>query len=51
MNYRVTSELELVLKVRACFPKETYASHAILKFPVPKLTSNVHTELPKVIYI
>jgi len=42
-----TYKLELVLKIRACFPKETYASHAILKFPVPKLTSNVHNELPK----
>jgi len=42
-NYKV----ELVLKVRACFPKETYASHAILKFPVPKLTANVHNELAK----
>jgi len=42
-NYK----LELVLKIRACFPKETYASHAIFKFPVPKLTSNVHNELTK----
>jgi AP-4 complex subunit mu-1 len=41
------TKLELVLKVRAAYPKETYASHAILKFPVPKLTSNVYTELEK----
>lgn len=44
-NYK----LEMTLKIRACFPKETCASYVIIKFPVPKLTSNVHNELTKVI--
>ena len=43
-NYK----LEMTLKIRACFPKETCASYVVLKFPVPKLTSNVHNELTKV---
>eukprot|EP01016_Furgasonia_blochmanni_P041689 TRINITY_DN5449_c0_g1_i3.p1 TRINITY_DN5449_c0_g1~~TRINITY_DN5449_c0_g1_i3.p1 ORF type:complete len:360 (-),score=147.39 TRINITY_DN5449_c0_g1_i3:79-1158(-) len=42
-----TYKLELLLKVRACYPKETYASHAILKFNVPKLTSSVYNEVAK----
>ena len=41
-------KLELTLKVRACFPKETLASYCVLKLAVPKLTSNVYNELPKV---
>jgi len=44
-NYK----LEMTLKIRACFPKESCASYVVLKFPVPKLTSNVHNELTKVV--
>jgi len=42
-NYK----LEMTLKVRACYPKEIYANHAVIKFPVPKLTSNVYLEVDK----
>lgn len=43
-NYK----LEMTLKIKACYPKESCASYAVLKFAVPKLTSNVYNELSKV---
>jgi hypothetical protein len=41
-------KLEMVLRVKACFPKNVKAIYAVLKFAVPKLTSSVHNELQKV---
>lgn len=43
-------KLEMTLKIRACFPKESTANYVILKFPMPKLTSSVHNELTKVLF-
>eukprot|EP01015_Nassula_variabilis_P022449 TRINITY_DN4128_c0_g1_i1.p1 TRINITY_DN4128_c0_g1~~TRINITY_DN4128_c0_g1_i1.p1 ORF type:complete len:447 (+),score=45.18 TRINITY_DN4128_c0_g1_i1:65-1405(+) len=40
-------KLELLLKVRACYPKDITASHLVIKFQVPKVTSSCHNELVK----
>ncbi|KAL4438403.1 hypothetical protein ABPG74_009442 [Tetrahymena malaccensis] len=40
-------KLELHLKVKACFPKEIFASYVTLTFPMPKLASNITNELGK----
>jgi AP-4 complex subunit mu-1 len=46
-NYK----LELDLRIKATFPKEYLGHNVIIKFAVPKQTSTVHTELPKVTYL
>jgi len=43
-NYR----LELNLRIKSMFGKDFNANNVIIKFPVPRSTSNVHCELPKV---
>ena len=40
-------KLELNLKIKACYPKDFVASFVLLKFAVPKATSNVHNEVEK----
>lgn len=40
-------KLELHLRVKACFPKEVFASYVNLSFPMPKLASNITNELGK----
>ena len=43
-------KLELNLKIKACFPKQTLASFVILKFTIPPSASSCHNELEKVYY-
>ena len=42
-NYR----LEMTLRIKSVFPKEYVAGNMFIRFPVPRQTSSVHTELPK----
>mmetsp|Transcript_4578 Transcript_4578/g.3083 ORF Transcript_4578/g.3083 Transcript_4578/m.3083 type:complete len:208 (+) Transcript_4578:729-1352(+) len=40
-------KLQLTLKVRAQFPAKHFATGVLIKFPVPKHTSNFTAEIPK----
>ena len=43
-------KLELNLKIKACFPKQTLASFVILKFTIPRSASSCHNELEKAFF-
>lgn len=40
-------KLQLTLKVRATFPADHFATQVLVKFPVPRQTTNVSFEIPK----
>lgn len=40
-------KLQLTLKVKATFPADHFATGVVVKFPVPRTTSNVAFEIPK----
>eukprot|EP00347_Sterkiella_histriomuscorum_P012152 403369694 len=40
-------KLQLTLKVRATFPPDHFATQVLIKFPVPRTTTNVSFEIPK----
>lgn len=40
-------KLQLTLKVRAQFPADHFATQVLIKFPVPRTTTNVAFEIPK----
>jgi len=37
----------LTLKIRANFPADHFATQVLIKFPVPRQTTNVSFEIPK----
>ena len=43
-----TYKLQLILKIRACFGPDHEANLVVAKFAVPRLTGDVHFDLPKV---
>jgi len=46
-NYR----LDFVLRIKGVFGKNYTGNNVVIKFNVPRLVSNVHTELPKVFFL
>lgn len=42
-NYK----LELNLKIKSCYPKEVTSTRFKVRFPLPKLVSNVYNQLAK----
>jgi AP-4 complex subunit mu-1 len=42
-----SSKVEVTVKIRACYDKDIYATHASIKIPIPQSTANAYTEVQK----